>query len=132
MEKDVLPYNKKQTLLRAQTWIGMSLNYLSPRSKNTRETLPPSKWELASNEFMTGRTGLPASIQKPLKGFVCMHVGGNSHYKKQSEVRRPGIFFINTISKTVFLQFLPSSKFSHGNCDATYKLDSWIRVKEIF
>lgn len=61
-----------------------------------------------------------------------MHVGGNSHYKKQSEVRRPGIFFINTISKTVFLQFLPSSKSSHSNCDATYKLYSWIRVREIF
>lgn len=73
MEKDVLPYYKKQTLLRAQAWIGMSLNYLPPSSKNTRETLPPSKWELASNEFMTGRTGLPASIQKTLKGLsVCM------------------------------------------------------------
>lgn len=124
-------------MLRAQARIGMSLNHLLPGCKNTWETLPPSKWELASNDLMTGRMRLLLCGLMTLKRLVCLYACGwspkmNLRLQKEAEILRPRNFFVNTSSKIVFLQFLLSSKSSHSNCDAICQLYSWIRVREIF
>lgn len=55
----------------------MSLEYLPPGCKNTRETLPPSKWELASND-RKDETPMWTDDIKRVGLFVCMHVGGEA------------------------------------------------------
>lgn len=56
----------------------------------------------------------------------------NLRLQKDTEVLRPGIFFINTTLKIELSKNCKKIRSSHSNCDATCQLYSWVRVREIF